>query len=256
MNPTINSPAGVKGLEILLRLAEVSPPGVENFSNNDTISNWTAGKVVTMPWWQDLTEFPSKISQNDSADTNLPGTVGQDGQLKVASALAFSRMFSVPKNLDPEVKQAAAWAAYRLSHPDYSLYSVTDPYDGLEPYHAAHLTPAAVKQFTKPNPKRGTAKDYPENKGIYKSVARAQNHVDAIRDSIKSGYPQPQWPGAGEYLRVLGTEIGAAASGQKTAKGALDAVASQWSDIVDKRGKDQQKAFYSSFLKSAQQLGL
>lgn len=256
MNPTVNSAAGVKGLEILLRLAEVSPPGVENFSNDDTISNWASGKVISMPWWQDLTEVPSKISQDDSVDTILPGSPGPDGKIKVASALAFSRMFSVPSNQPDDVKQAAVWAAYRMSHPDYSLYSVTDPYDGLEPYHAAHLTRKAVVQFTKPNPKRGTAKDYPKNNGIYRSVARAQNHVNAIRGSIQNGYPQPQWPGAGEYLRVLGTEIGSATAGQKTAKKALDDVAAQWSDIVDKRGRDEQKAFYAQFLKSAQRLGL
>lgn len=252
MQPTINSPEGVKGLEILLRLAEASPPGIDTFSNQDTISNWNNKKVVSMPWWQDLTEF----SPEDSVDTTLPGSVGSDGKIKVASALAFSRCFSVPKNQPEEQKHAAVWAAYRLSHPDYSLYSVTDPYDGLEPYHDAHLTPAAVRQFTKPNPKRGTAKDYPENDGIYTSVARAQNHVDAIRDSLKTGFPQPNWPGAGEYLRVLGTEIQAAAAGQKTAKGALDAAAKQWSEIVDKRGKEEQQEFYNSFLASAKRLGL
>jgi multiple sugar transport system substrate-binding protein len=252
MKPTVNSEAGVKGLDILLRLSESSPPGVENFSNNDTISNWNAGKVVTQAWWQDLTEFSPK----DSADAGMPGSVGPDGNLKVSSAMAFSRLFSVPANQPDETKQAAVWAAYRLSHPDYSVYSVADPYNGLEPYHDGHFTPDAVAQFTKPNPKRGTAKDYPENKGIYTSVARAQNHADAIRTSTKTGFPQPNWPGAGEYMRVLGTEIQAAASGQKSSKEALDSVAEQWSENVEKRGKEEQQEYYTSFLASAKRLGM
>jgi multiple sugar transport system substrate-binding protein len=255
MQPTINSEAGVKGLEILLRLAEHSPPGMDNMSNQDTISNWTNGKVVSSVWWQDLTEFDSKIAQSDSLDVAVPGSE-VDGKLVRRSALAFSRCFSIPKNQPEEAKQAAAWVAYRLSHPDYSLYSVTDPFCGLEPYHAAHLTDEAVEQFTKPNARRSTGKGYEKNTGIYRSRSRAENHVKAIRDSIENGFPQPNWPGAGEYMRVLGTEIQSAAAGQKNAKQALDAAAQQWGDIVEKRGKDEQKEFYDSFLQAGQKLGL
>jgi multiple sugar transport system substrate-binding protein len=256
MRPQINSAAGVQGLEILLRLVESSPPGMDNMSNQDTISNWTNGRVATSVWWQDLTQFDSPISRSDSTDTVVPGSKRSDGTIVRRSGLAFSRCFSVPKNLPEETKRAAAWVAYRLSHPDYSLYSVTDPYDGLNPYHAAHTTQQAVEQFTKPNPKRGTAKNYPKNVGIYRSTKRAANHVAAIKASIKNGYPQPNWPGAGEYLRILGTEIQSAAAGQKTAKKALDDAAGQWSAVVDKRGKKEQQEFYSSFLSSAKQLGL
>jgi multiple sugar transport system substrate-binding protein len=256
MRPQINSEAGVKGLEILLRLVESSPPGMENMSNQDTISNWTNGKVATSVWWQDMTQFDSPISQNDSLDTVIPGTKRADGTIVRRTGLSFSRCFSIPKNQPEDVKRAAAWVAYRLSHPDYSLYTVTDPFDGCNPYHAAHTTPQAVDQFTKPNPKRGTAKNYPKNVGIYRSRKRAENHVQAIKDSLKIGFPQPNWPGAGEYIRVLGTEIQAAAAGQKNAKAALDAAADQWSAIVDKRGKKDQQEFYSSFLAASTKLGL
>jgi multiple sugar transport system substrate-binding protein len=256
MQPQINSEAGVSGLEVLLKLAEYSPPGMDNMSIPDTISNWTEGRVATGVWFQDLTEFDSDITQNDSADVALPGSEQPDGSILSRSGIAFNRCFSIPKNQPEEVKQAAVWAAYRLSHPDYSTYSVADPFCGLEPYHEAHLTPEAITQFTKPNPKRGTAKAYPKNNGIFRSQARAKNHVDAIRDSIKNGFPQPNWPGAGEYIRVLGTEIQSAAAGQKSAKEALDAAAGEWSAIVDKRGKEEQQQFYSAFLSSAKKLGL
>jgi multiple sugar transport system substrate-binding protein len=256
MKAQVNSDAGVKGLEILLRLAEHCPPGMENMSNNDTVSNWTSGRVAQAVYWMDLTEFDSKVSQNDSADTAVPGTIGADGQLKRATALAFNRVFSIPKNQPEEVKRAAAWAAYRVSHPDYSFYSVTDPFNGLEPYHTAHTTPEAIEQFTKPNPKRGTAPDYPKNQGIYRTRARAENHVAAIKEALKTGFPQPNWPGAGEYIRVLGTEVQNAIAGQKNAKQAMDSVAQQWDEIVQKRGKDQQKEFYDSFQASAKSIGL
>jgi multiple sugar transport system substrate-binding protein len=255
MKATVNSDAGVKGLELLLRLAEHCPPGMENMSNNDTVSNWTSGRVAQAVYWMDLTEFDSKVSQNDSADTAVPGSM-VNGELKRATALAFNRVFGVPKNQPDEVKRAAAWAAYRVSHPDYSLYSVTDPFNGLEPYHAAHTTPEAIEQFTKPNPKRGTAPDYPKNQGIYRTKARAENHVAAIKDALKTGFPQPNWPGAGEYIRVLGTEVQNAIAGQKNAKQAMDSVAQQWDDIVEKRGKDQQKAFWTGFQASAKSIGL
>jgi multiple sugar transport system substrate-binding protein len=256
MQPQINSEAGVKGLEILLRLAEHSPPGMDNMSTQDTISNWTNGRVASGVWYQDLTEFDSDITQNDSVDAPIPGVKQADGTVLHRSGLGFSRCLSVPKNQPEDVKRAAAWAAFRLSHPDYSMYSVADPFCGLEPYHEQHLTPKAIAQFTKPNPKRGTAKNYPKNQGIFRSQTRAKNHVDAIRESIKNGFPQPNWPGAGEYLRVLGTEIQSAAAGQKSAKQAMDAAAGQWSAIVEKRGKEEQQSYYSSFLATAKKLGL
>jgi multiple sugar transport system substrate-binding protein len=255
MAPLINSEAGVKGLDILLRLAESSPPGMDNMSNQDTISNWTNGRVATSVWWQDLTEFDSDLAQNDAVDGPVPGSM-VNGKLVRRAALAFSRCISVPKNQSAEAKQAAAWVAYRLSHPDYSLYSVTDPYCGLEPYHETHLDDNAIAQFTKPNPKRGTAKNYPKNNGIYRNLARAKNHVAAIKDSAANGFPQPNWPGAGEYIRVLGTEIQSAVAGQKSSKQALDDAAEQWSAIVEKRDPQQQKEFYAGFLDAAKKLGL
>ena len=56
-----------------------------------------------------------------------------------AQRLAFSRTFSIPANKPQEVKDAAFYAIYRLSHPDYSLYSCADPYCGLDPVHGCPL---------------------------------------------------------------------------------------------------------------------
>ncbi|MEA2319217.1 MAG: multiple sugar transport system substrate-binding protein [Solirubrobacteraceae bacterium] len=255
MKATVNSDAGVQGLELLLRLAEHCPPGMENMSNNDTVSNWTSGRVVQAVYWMDLTEFDSKVSQNDSSDTAVPGSI-VNGELKRATALAFNRILGVPKNQPEETKRAAAWAAYRLSHPDYSIYSVADPFCGLEPYHTAHTTPAAIEQFTKPNPKRGTTADYPKNQGIYRTLTRAKNHVAAIQEALKTGFPQPNWPGSGEYIRVLGTEVQNAIAGQKNSKQAMDSVAQQWDEIVQKRGLKQQQEYYTAFQNSAKSIGL
>jgi hypothetical protein len=36
----------------------------------------------------------------------------------------------------------------------------------------------------------------------------------------------------------------------------MDSVAQQWDEIVQKRGKDQQKEFYDSFQASAKSIGL
>jgi hypothetical protein len=36
----------------------------------------------------------------------------------------------------------------------------------------------------------------------------------------------------------------------------MDSVAQQWDDIVAKRGKDQQKAFWTGFQASAKSIGL
>jgi multiple sugar transport system substrate-binding protein len=256
MKPQINSPAGVKALDILVKLAQFGPPGMDNMTNADTIANWQNGRIAQCVWWDDLAEYKSVLKPELVAEAPVPGSM-VNGKLVQRSALAFSRCFSVPKNQPEDVKRAAAWVAYRLSHPDYSVYSVADPFCGLDPYHEAHFTREAAAQYTKANPKRGTAADYPKNDGSQlRTLAQALNHVNAIKSSDQNGFPQPNWPGTGEYLRTLGTEIQAAVAGQKTAKKAMDDAASAWSNVVNQRGKSEQLAFYRSFLASAKKLGI
>lgn len=255
MEPQINSPEAVRALEIYREMKELSAPSAENFGGDETIGNWQQGKVVMTPWWQDLREFSARANteiQGDVNDTVLPAMEG--GERK--AMLAFSRTFSVPAKQSEEQKAAAAYAIYRLSHPDYSVYSCADPLNGLDPYSNAHFTEDAAKAYVEPNPLRKTSEKYPTNNGTFESIEQARDHLKAIKNSVAVGFPQPTWPGTPEYVEVLGTEVQACLAGAKSPKQALDDAAKQWSELVDRRGRDEQKEFYASFVESARRLNL
>lgn len=258
MNPQINSPEGVKALEILVEMAKYSPPGVETFTGDPDISNWQQGKVVFNVWYVDLREFTALADVpiiGDTADMVIPGTKQSNGEIVRRAMLPFCRIAFIPKNIPDERKEAAFYVAYRLSQYDYSKYSVADPYTGLDPYLWSHFSDEAIAQYTKPNPLRGTSVDYPQNIPIFKTFEEAKQHIDATKGSLSIGFPQLTLPGAADYVDSLGIQISRAVAGEVSAKEALDIVAAEWKKILEERGIEEQKKLYAEYLKSGREFG-
>lgn len=255
MEPLINSPEAVEALEVYREMKELSPPGAENFGGDETIGNWQQGKVVMTPWWQDLREFSARANTEIGNDVNAQVLPAWEDEGR-AAMFAFCRTFSIPKEQSEEQKAAAAYVIYRLSHPDFSIHSVSDPATGLDPYMGAHFTDEAAKAYLEPNPLRGTSSKYPENVPTFDRIETAREHLTAISDSVEVGFPQPNWPGTVDYVNALGTQVQACLAGTKSPKQALDDAAKQWSDLVERRGREQQTQFYRNFNETAKKLNL
>lgn len=258
MEPMINTPEAVQALELMMELKRWSPPGTESFGGDQVIGNWQQGIVAMTDWWIDLREFSARANVpvgRDVNDTVMPGWE-IDGEIVRRSTLAFSRTFSVPANKPQPVKDAAFYAIYRLSHPDYSLYSVADPYCGLDPYMEVHYSDEAAQLYTIGNPLRGTTDAYPENNGTFVGdLQAAKDHLAAGQANVAVGFPQPNWPGAAEYIDTLSLHVQRALAGETDAKAALDDAAREWSQIVERRGKAEQIDFYAGFVAAAKELG-
>lgn len=258
MNPLINTPKAVKALEMLIEMAKYSPPGVENYTGSQEISNWQQGKVIMHVWWVDMREFTAQAKVpivGDTADTVMPGILLPNGDIVRRATMPYSRVALVPKGIPEKRKEAAFYVAYRLSHSDYSIYSAADPYCGLDPYLKSHFSERAIAQYTKPNPLRGTTPEYPENEGIFSTIREAREHLEADKANLAVGFPQPVWPGAPEYCDTLSMYISKALAGEMSAKEALDAAAEEWTKIVEKKGRESQKKYYADFVKAAKKLG-
>ncbi len=257
MEPAFNTPAGVRALEILKEQIKYSPPGSETFLSRDCIGNWQQGVIPMCVWFMDLREFSSAAKipiTKDTGSASVPG-IKKDGKIIRRVALPFSRVGTVMKDIPDKKKEAAFYVLYRLSHPDYSIYTVADPYCGLDPYLKSHASEKAIAQYTKPNPLRGVALDYPMNEGIFETIEEARNHVMADLRNKEVGFPQPNWPGASEYCDTLSKWIQAALSGEVSCEEALDKAAQEWKEIVKRRGKEEQKKFYEGFVAAAKELG-
>ncbi|MGH6959198.1 MAG: hypothetical protein ACREE7_01815, partial [Dongiaceae bacterium] len=168
----------------------------------------------------------------------------------------WCRTASIPKNLPQDVKDAAFYFIYRMSHPQVSDHIVADPYCGSDPYGASHYTDAAAQLYLEPNPQRGSDNElWPTNGGIFKNFATAREHLDGGLKNVQVGYPQFYWEGTPEYADALGRNISKAVTGELTSQQALDEAAEEWTKIVQKLGIDKQKAQYANFVTGARKLG-
>lgn len=259
MNPTINTPAAVEALDMFKEIVRFGPPGRESMDISTTIQRWQSGADVMSIWWIDLAEFTVQQQGLERAEDQradiVPGWKQPDGSIRHRALSLWCRTGSIPKNLPQDVKDAAFYFLYRMSHPDYSDDIVADEYCGSDPFGKSHYTDAAARKYLSANPQRGTTRLWKTNSGIFKTFETARNHLDAGLKNVEVGYPQFFWEGASEYGDALGRNISKAIAGQLTSAQALDEAAEEWVKLVQKLGIDSQKAQYANFIKGAKKLG-
>jgi len=257
MNCRLNDEAGVKALENYVESAKYAPSGVDQFGGSSTISHWNEGKVVMSPWWIDLTEAAYRGDNpvlGDQANAKMPGWKN-NGSIEATAFMPYGRVFSVPQAIDDSKKEAAFYASARLSHQDVSVYAVADPWDGLDPYMEQHYTNEAAQQYIEPNPIRDTGEGFESNEPMADNIEWAKQHLEGGQANMEIGFPQPNWPGANQYMEAAGIHIQRALAGEESPQEALDATATEWESIVDDLGRDQQKEYYMDFLETAEKLG-
>ncbi len=259
MNPVINQGKAAESLDMYKEIIKFGPPGAEAMDIGTTIQRWQSGSDVMSVWWIDLAEFTVQQQGPEKAEDQrgaiVPGWVNDDNSITHRAISLWCRTASIPKNLPQDVKDAAFYFIYRMSHPDYSDHIVADPYCGSDPFGSSHYTDLAAQYYIEPNPQRGTSDLWPTNDGIFKTFDTARNHLDAGLANVEVGYPQFFWEGAPEYADALGRNISKAISGDLTSQQALDEAAEEWVKIAQKLGLDSQKAQYKNFIDGARALG-
>ena len=259
MNPVINQGNAAQSLDMYREIIKFGPPGAEAMDIGTTIQRWQSGSDVMSVWWIDLAEFTVQQQGMERAEDQgaavVPGWLHDNGEVVHRAISLWCRTASIPANLPQDIKDAAFYFIYRMSHPDYSDRIVADPYCGSDPFGASHYTDAAAQMYIEPNPQRGTNDIYPTNDGIFQTFGRARNHLDAGLANVEVGYPQFFWEGAPEYADALGRNISKAISGELTSQQALDEAAEEWVQIAQKLGLDKQKAQYRNFIDGARALG-
>ncbi len=259
MTPTINTPQAVEALDMFKQIIDFGPPGKEAMSIDETIQRWQSGADVMSIWWIDLAEFTVQQQglergEDQGADI-VPGWKQADGSINHKAISLWCRTGSIPKNAPQDIKDAAFYFLYRMSHPAASDYIVADAFCGSDPFGASHYTDAAANLYLQPNPQRGTDELWPTNSGIFKNFSTARNHLDGGLKNVQVGYPQFYWEGTPELADALGRNISKCVAGELTSQQALDEAAEEWTQIVQKLGIDKQKAQYKNFLDGARKLG-
>ncbi|MGF1477050.1 MAG: ABC transporter substrate-binding protein [Geminicoccaceae bacterium] len=260
MTPTINTPAAVEALDMYKEIVAVGPPGSETMDIDQTIQRWQAGADVMSIWWIDLAEFTVQQQGPERAQDQgaaiVPGWEQEDGSVLHRAISLWCRTGAIPANLPQDVKDAAFYYLFRMSHPTISDEIVADEYCGSDPFGASHYTDEAAQKYLQANPQRGTDNElWSTNAGIFQTFERARSHLDGGLANVEVGYPQFYWEGTPEYADALGRNISKAVVGELTSQQALDEAAEEWTAIVQKLGIDSQKRQYQNFINGARALG-
>ena len=215
MKPGINSEAGVKALEMLVKRRTTrcrtsfrsTIPAL-----NEVFLNGSTAMVIQ---WNDLA---LKV-----ANPKMSKVVGKGGIRSLPGAHLSALQ---PRHGGVVVRARIPEDAYRVAAymqlPDVCITYVYDPDCGQDPYRWSSLKPeAATKNQTgAPSLNLATAKDY----------------VDAIREGLKAGYPElSAFPGAPRYLDILDLYVSQALAGSLQPKDALDAAAREWAASPKRR---------------------
>ena len=166
----------------------------------------------------------------------------------------WCRTASIPKNLPQDVKDAAFYFIYRMSHPDYSDEIVADEYLRLRSVRQDPLRRRGRQLYLQANPQRG-----------HNELWSTNGHLQELRD--RRTISMPVWPMSRWAIRSSsGRRAGIRRRpGSQHLQGDLrraDQRSRRWtrrprngSRSSQKLGLDKQKAQYKNFIDGARALG-
>ncbi|MGH8868486.1 MAG: extracellular solute-binding protein [Actinomycetes bacterium] len=248
LEPLVNNPGHVKGMENYAEAVDYGPPGMINFDSNEVRQRFANGEAVLGIDWDD-TPIIGELQENSKVKGKigsqlLPGSTEVYDHKKEdwvtlpqpnrPGWLAFGGWVGVIPSSSQNKDLAYEYLSF-LAGPEFSLKMVTKSNSGMNPFRLSQLT----------NTEPWTEVGYPEDD--------LKLYLDAMRESNTD-------PNAVQDLRLPGaasfqdsTEVAAqqVVSGQKSAQDALDGLADQWNTLNDRKGKERQLKQYKASLESS-----
>ena len=241
MQPLINTPGFVRGLEDMVKAKSTWPPGGSNFGLGDEIFSFGGGQTLMSYSWDDAfiqAQQPDSKIRNKVQAAPLPGseevynrtTKSWDKTANQAPYFTWGWTSAVAKTA-PNQKMAFDYLCFFSNEANAAL-DLTIGRFGVNPYRNAHFDAA-----------------FWEKQGWDKDVATA--YVDTLSGMEKSTNRvfDLRVPGVNEYMSSLATGVSAALAGQKAPQQALDDVAKEWTDITTQVGKDKVQQAYRNVVK-------
>jgi multiple sugar transport system substrate-binding protein len=240
MEPLINTPAGVRAMEIMAEAASPkrSSPGSLDMDWSTFGSVFPAGKTVMGFGWPDLGPF--------SIDASRSNIVGSAGFAVIPGAEEVwdvkTKKWEKPDKPQHACPLAWGWTLIITNNAknpqaayDVIKYLVTgeptktlavNPNDGMDPFRASTFSDQDVVQ----------------------AFAKVPDFLPALQRSIEVGVPDLMIPRTIAYYDTLEIAIDDALRGRKTPQEALNGAATAWKQLTEQIGKDSQKKNYRESL--------
>jgi multiple sugar transport system substrate-binding protein len=236
MNPAINTPAAVEGLQNMVDSLKFCPSDVLSYGYEELKNAFLNGDIAMVVQWSDVGK--------KTADPQLSKVVGKvgfslvpgtevNGTVQHRSPMPVGRVLAVPAS--SKNKEAAFWVAKFLSL-DKSPITVAANWSGQDPYRISHFTDESHYKFSDEESRKA--------------------YLAATEDNLKHGFPDLNIPGAAQYIDALDLAVNKALSGEADPKSALDGAAEEWKGVTERLGADTQKKFWNAALISYRSAGL
>lgn len=241
MEPQVNNPGWVKGLEMFIDAQKAFPPGGGNFGLGDEIFSFGGGQTLMSYSWDDAfiqaQEADSPI-RNKVGAAPLPGahevwnrTTGSWDKFETPNAPPYitwgwtSAVAKASKNQD----MAFDYLCFFSNEANTTLDLQIGRF-GVNPYRTTHFDP----------------KFWQDKLGWDQKVAETYVQTLSGMDDSTNRVFDLRVPGVNQFMSSLANGVAEAMAGQKSAQEALDDVAAQWKEIRDKIGTDRLREAYAN----------
>lgn len=241
MEPEVNNPGWVKGLEMFIDAQKAFPPGGGNFGLGDEIFSFGGGQALMSYSWDDAfiqaQEADSPI-RNKVAAAPLPGanevwnrTTKSWDKFEAPNAPPYitwgwtSAVAKASKNQD----MAFDYLCFFSNEANTTLDLQVGRF-GVNPYRTTHFDP----------------KFWQDKLGWDQKVAETYVKTLSGMDDSTNRVFDLRVPGVNQFMSSLANGVAEAMAGQKSAQEALDGVAAQWKEILDKIGIDRVREAYAN----------
>jgi len=255
MEPRINTPGPIRGLEMLIELSKYGPEAMIGW---DIGPSWdffvTKGKAALTWDWGDIARMAQdpkrSVIKGKLLVAPVPGSYEvwdvEHGEWKKFDRVIYCgnilgcNWFNCISKLSKN-KEAAYHLIAWLSAPEQLFKTVTVIWgSGVDPGWRIHFPPEVSEGWGKGNLKEWvTVGGYDENdaKSFLSAVYKQYYKADTFLEYLKI-------PGAPEYMDALDIHINEALIGKRSPKEALDLCAKDWERITEERGREQMKKWY------------
>ena len=241
MEPQINNPGFVKALEMFVKAKRFFPPGGDSFGLGDEIFSFGGGQTLMSYSWDDAfiqaMETKSAI-RNKVMAAPLPGskevwnrTTKKWDKFTEPSYAPYitwgwtSAVAKASKN-----KEMAFDYLCFFSNEANALHDLQIGRFGVNPYRNTHFE---VSFWT-------------DKLGWDKDVATQYVNTLSGMDKSKNRVFDLRVPGVNQFMSSMAAGVSEAMAGQKTPQQALDGVAKEWTQIVNRIGKEKVRAAYAN----------
>lgn len=241
MEPLVNTPGWVRGLEMFVAAQDSMPPGGTNFGLGDEIFSFGGGQTLMSYSWDDAfiqAQQEDSPIRNSVIPTALPGSTevwnrntGEWDTFDEPNRPGYvtwgwtSAVAGSSQNQDMAFDFLCFFSNEANTESDMQVGRY-----GVNPYREAHFEAAF----------------YEDELGWTPEVSQA--YVETLRgiDENPNRVFDLRVPGVGEFMSSLAAGVARAQAGTATPQQALDDVADEWRAIVDRIGADTIRAAYAN----------